>query len=160
MRKKLNILITLLPLFVTGTAFNILPISAQKDPIGSATDDILNMITSINTNDMTLPNSTQATETKTGNATTSMFNMLNSKINISLSQASDIAENFFDSNSSRAVMAQLDKYNGYLVYVVCIMDPSMNLTHVYIDPGNGKIVSTKAASINEARMMHGNVFVS
>lgn len=160
MRKILNILITFLPLFVAGTAFNTLPISAQKDPMGSATDDITNMTTSINTNNLTLPNSTQANETKTSSVKTSMFNMVNSKINISLSQAADIAEDFVDSNSSRAVMSQLDKYNGYLVYVVCILDPSMNLTHVYVDPGNGKIVSTKAASINEARMMHGNVFVS
>lgn len=86
------------------------------------------------------------------------FDELDSKINTSLSEAVEIALET-SSNSSRAVMSQLDQYNGFAVYIVCIMDPSMNLTHVYVDPANGKVLGSQKASMQEAMMMHGKMFM-
>lgn len=156
MRKITIILFPLLTLLIANPLFYIMPISAQINSIENITDDIT---TSVNTKNLTLLNDNQVNEKETTNANSSIFKKVDSKINISLSQAADIAEKFIGNNSSRAVMSQLDEYNGYLVYVVCIMDPSMNLTHVYIDPGDGKIVNTQNSTINEALMMHGNIFM-
>lgn len=92
------------------------------------------------------------------NVKSTVFNALSSKVNVSLSQAANIAEESFANNSSRAVMAQLEISSGQLVYVVCVMDPEMNLNHVYVDPGNGNILGTQKASMAEAMMMHGKMF--
>lgn len=137
--------------------FNMLPISAQINSMENMTG---NITTSVNTKNLNSLNENQVNKKETTKTNSSIFNMVDAKINISLSQAADIAETFVGNNNSRAVMSQLDEYNGYLVYVVCIMDSSMNLTHVYIDPGNGKIIDTQNSSKDEALMMHGNIFMS
>lgn len=145
-----NILIFFVTLLIGSIIYNILPIYAQ---INSTEEMTKGIITTINTKNLTSSNNNQAIENST------MFNVVDSKINVSLGQAADIAEEFIGDNNSRAVMSQLDEYNGYLVYMVCVVDPSMNLTHVYIDPGNGKIVNSLNASIKEAIMMHGKIYM-
>lgn len=156
MRNKTDILIIFVTLLIGSTIYNILPSYAQ---INSTEKTMNGITTTINLNNLTSSSNNQAIENETINAKSNMFNIIDSKIRVSLSEAADIAEVFIGSNNSRAVMSQLDEYNGYLAYVVCIIDPSMNLTHVYIDPGNGKIVDAQNASMKEAMMMHGKMFM-
>jgi hypothetical protein len=49
-------------------------------------------------------------------------------------------------NNSRAVAAYLGEENGYLVYNVMVIDPSMNFSKVIVDPGNGHLLFSKQLS--------------
>lgn len=88
-----------------------------------------------------------------------IFNAISSKVNVSLSQAVETAEQSFGNNNSRGVMGQLEEINGYLVYLVCIFshNPQMKLTHVFVDPGSGNILGTQEATMIEAMRMHGGM---
>src|SRR5919106_995703 len=58
-------------------------------------------------------------------------------------------------NGSHAVAAHIDDKNGYLVYTVMVIDPSMNFSKVIVDPGNGQVLSSKQISKEEHMRMHG-----
>ncbi|MFZ0203713.1 MAG: PepSY domain-containing protein [Nitrososphaeraceae archaeon] len=92
---------------------------------------------------------------------TSSINLMNiigqaigSNVNVSLSDAATTAEGSVG-NNSHAVAAHIDEQNGYLVYNVMVIDPSMNFSKVIVDPGNGQVLFSKQLSKEEHRMMHG-----
>jgi hypothetical protein len=71
-----------------------------------------------------------------------------------LSDAATTAEGSIG-NNSHAVAAHIDEQNGYLVYNVMVIDPSMNLSKVIVDPGNGQVMLSEQISKEEHMMMHG-----
>ena len=75
-----------------------------------------------------------------------------SQIKTSLSDASGAAEKSIG-NNSHAVSAHVSDENGYLVYVVAIVDSNGKLHKVIIDPSNGKILVSRELSGFEALMM-------
>jgi hypothetical protein len=79
---------------------------------------------------------------------------IGSKVNVSLSDAATTAEGSIG-NNSHAVAAHIDEQNGYLVYNVMVIDPSMNLSKVIVDPGNGQVMLSEQISKEEHMMMHG-----
>jgi uncharacterized membrane protein YkoI len=109
----------------------------------------------------TAGNMTSGMFMKPGQNITSSINLMNiiqqaigSKVNVSLSDAATTAEGSIG-NNSHAVAAQLDQRNGYLVYNVMVIDPSMNFSKVIVDPGNGQVLSSKQISKEEHMRMHG-----
>ena len=60
-------------------------------------------------------------------------------------------------NDSHAVAAHIDEQNGYLVYNVMVIDPSMNFSKVIVDPGNGQVLFSKQLSKEEHMMMHAGM---
>jgi hypothetical protein len=96
-----------------------------------------------------------------GNNVTSSINLMSvisnaigSNINVSLSDAATTAESSVG-NGSHAASAELGENNGYLVYNVMVIDPSMNFSRVVVDPGNGEVLFSKQLSKEEHMMMHG-----
>jgi uncharacterized membrane protein YkoI len=81
-------------------------------------------------------------------------NAIGSNINVSLSDAATTAESSVG-NGSHAASAELGENNGYLVYNVMVIDPSMNFSKVVVDPGNGEVLFSKQLSKEEHMMMHG-----
>jgi hypothetical protein len=57
-------------------------------------------------------------------------------------------------NDSHAVSAELGEKSGFLVYIIMIIDPSMNFSKVVVDPGNGEVLSSKQLSKEEHMMIH------
>ena len=75
-----------------------------------------------------------------------------SQIKTSLSDASSAAEKSIG-NNSHAVAAHVSDENGYLVYVVVIVDSNGKVHKLIIDPANGKILVSRELSGFEALMM-------
>ena len=75
---------------------------------------------------------------------------IGSKVNVSLSDAATTAEASVG-NGSHAVAAHIDDKNGYLVYQITVIDPSMNFSKVIVDPGNGQVLLSK--QVSKADMM-------
>ena len=75
-----------------------------------------------------------------------------SQIKTSLSDASSAAEKSIG-NNSHAVGAQVSDENGYLVYVVAVVDSNGKVHKLIIDPSNGKILLSRELSGFEALMM-------
>jgi uncharacterized membrane protein YkoI len=95
-----------------------------------------------------------------GNNITSSINLMSlisnaigSNINVSLSDAATTAESSVG-NGSHAASAELGENNGYLVYNVMVIDPSMNFSKVVVDPGNGEVLFSQQLSKQEHMMMH------
>ena len=80
-------------------------------------------------------------------------NAIGSNINVSLSDAASTAETSVG-NGSHAASAELGENNGYLVYNIMVIDPSMNFSKVVVDPGNGEVLSSKQLSKEEHMVMH------
>src|SRR5919108_4953940 len=117
---------------------------------------------------MMRPNNPRMATTAAGNMTsgmmmkpsqniTSSINLMNligqaieSKVNVSLSDAATTAEASVG-NGSHAVSAHIDDKNGYLVYQITVIDPSMNFSKVIVDPGNGQVLLSK--QVSKADMM-------
>jgi uncharacterized membrane protein YkoI len=100
---------------------------------------------------------------KPGQNITSSINLMNiigqaigSNVNVSLSDAATTAEGSVG-NDSHAVAAHIDEQNGYLVYNVMVIDPSMNFSKVIVDPGNGQVLFSKQLSKEEHMMMHAGM---
>ena len=98
---------------------------------------------------------------KMGNNITSSINLMNiignaigSNINVSLSDASTTAETSVG-NDSHAVSAELGEKNGFLVYNIMVIDPSMNFSKVVVDPGNGEVLLSEPISKGQHMMMGG-----
>ncbi|HEY7228392.1 MAG TPA: PepSY domain-containing protein [Nitrososphaeraceae archaeon] len=75
-----------------------------------------------------------------------------SQIKTSLSDASSAAEKSIG-NNSRAVAGHVSDENGYLVYVVAVVDSNGKVHKLIIDPSNGKILLSRELSGFEALMM-------
>jgi hypothetical protein len=75
-----------------------------------------------------------------------------SQIKTSLSDASSAAEKSIG-NNSRAVAAHVSDENGYLVYVVVIVDSNGKVHKLIIDPANNKILLSRELSGFEALMI-------
>ena len=75
-----------------------------------------------------------------------------SQIKTSLSDASSAAEKSIG-NNSHAVAAHVSDENGYLVYVIVIVDSNGKVHKLISDPANGKILLTRELSGFEAMMM-------
>lgn len=77
-----------------------------------------------------------------------LMNIINqaiqSKVNVSLSEAITAAEGI--GNNSHAAAVYLGEENGYLVYNIMLIDPSMNFSKVIVDPGNGHLLFGKQLS--------------
>ena len=106
-------------------------------------------------------NMTSSMMMKPGQNITSSINLMDiihqaigSKVNVSLSDAATTAEASVGNNSD-AVAAHIDEQNGYLVYNVMVIDPSMNFSKVIVDPGNGQVLFSKQLSKEEHMRMHG-----
>ncbi|HEY7080180.1 MAG TPA: PepSY domain-containing protein [Nitrososphaeraceae archaeon] len=83
-----------------------------------------------------------------------MMNGVHSQMKVSLSDAALAAQEEIG-NSSQAVAANIGVEGGYLVYVICVVDPDMNLHIVMIDPGNGKVLlSQKVPMMQMINMMN------
>jgi hypothetical protein len=78
---------------------------------------------------------------------------IGSRVNVSLSNATTTAEDSIG-NNSHAVASHINEHNGYLVYNVMVIDPSMNISKVIVDPGNGDVLLTEQISKEEHMMMH------
>jgi uncharacterized membrane protein YkoI len=87
------------------------------------------------------------------NLMTTISEAIGSNINVSLSDAATTAETAVG-NGSHAASAELGENNGYLVYNIMVIDPSMNFSKVVVDPGNGEVLSSKQLSKEEHMMMH------
>ena len=98
------------------------PISAQINFMENVTGNTTN---SVNTKNLTLLNDNQVDEIETTNTNLFIFHIVNIKINISLSRVTDTTEIFIDNNNFCTSMSQLDEYNGKLVYVIYIMNSSI-----------------------------------
>ena len=154
------IFVPIMTVLIAGLSLNILVIYGQMNSNGKMTmmmDGGTNMTSTMA--NKSIVNDDQKIENGTINIKSTLFDAIDSKINVTLSQAANIAQEFFGNNNSRVVMAQLDEYNGYLVYLVCVMDSDMNLTHAFIDPGKGTLLGTQRASMTEVMMMHGKMFM-
>jgi hypothetical protein len=108
----------------------------------------------------TAGNMTSGMIMKPGQNITSSINLMNiigqaigSNVNVNLSDAATTAEGSVG-NDSHAVAAHIDEQNGYLVYNVMVIDPSMNFSKVIVDPGNGQVLFSKQLSKEEHMMMH------
>lgn len=77
---------------------------------------------------------------------------ISSQIKTSLSDASSAAEKSIG-NNSHAVAAHVSDENGYLVYVVIIVDSNGKVHKSVIDPANNKILLSRELSGFEALMM-------
>jgi hypothetical protein len=75
-----------------------------------------------------------------------------SQIKTSLSDSSSAAEKSIG-NNSHAVGAHVSDENGYLVYVVAVVDSNGKVHKLIIDPSNGKILLSRELSGFEALMM-------
>jgi hypothetical protein len=105
----------------------------------------------------TAGNMTSGMMMKPGQNVTSSINLMNiigqaieSKVNVSLSDAATTAEASVG-NNSHAVSAHIDDKNGYLVYQITVIDPNMNFSKVIADLGNGQVLLSK--QVSKADMM-------
>ena len=101
-----------------------------------------------NSTNMTSTNGNTTSKSITTNATTpigtiplsnTMSNAVFSKTKVNLSNAVSIAEKAVD-NKSHAISARLGTDNGYLVYIIWIVDGNNSMHRLVVDPGNGKVL--------------------
>jgi hypothetical protein len=96
-------------------------------------------------------NEVKMTSPKGKNVTTSislietMTEALESKINVTLGNATLSAEKLLGENSD-AVAAHLGEENGYLVYYIFALDPDRNFNRILVDPGNGTVIQREQLS--------------
>ena len=79
---------------------------------------------------------------------------IQSKANVTLSEAATSAENALGANS-HVISAHLGIVNGFLVYVTHVVDANNNLHRVIVDAGNGKILSATQLPLANALMHPG-----
>jgi hypothetical protein len=73
---------------------------------------------------------------------------LESKINLSLGNATVAAENSLG-NNSHVVAAHLGEENGYLVYNILALAPDRSFNRILIDPGNGNIILSEQIPVDQ-----------
>jgi uncharacterized membrane protein YkoI len=82
-----------------------------------------------------------------------IFKAIDSKVNISLTQAMTTAEKSVG-NKSFAVAAFGGEYGGYFAYQIILGTPDMTFYNVLVDPGSGQILATQKVSAAELDKMH------
>jgi uncharacterized membrane protein YkoI len=82
-----------------------------------------------------------------------IFQAINSRINISLTQAMTTAERSLG-NDAFAVAAFGSEESGYFAYRIILATPGMKFYYVKVDPGNGQILETQQVSQKELDKMH------
>ena len=82
-----------------------------------------------------------------------IFQAINSQINISLTQAMTTAERSVG-NGAFAVAAFGSEEGGYFAYRTILATPGMKFYYVKVDPGNGEILETQQVSQKELDKMH------
>jgi hypothetical protein len=82
-----------------------------------------------------------------------IFQAINSKINISLTQAMTTAERSIG-NDAFAVAAFGSEEGGYLAYRIILATPEMKFYYVKVDPGKGQMLETQEISQKELDRMH------
>lgn len=88
----------------------------------------------------------------TVNMMDTMYQAIESKFNVTLTQAITTAEQSVG-NDSYAMSANGEEKDGYLVYSVVLGSPDMKFTKVLVDPGNGAVLKIEDMSIMEWMMM-------
>lgn len=88
----------------------------------------------------------------TVNMMDTMYQAIESKFNVTLTQAITTAEQSVG-NGSYAMSANGEEKDGYLVYSIVLGSPDMKFTKVLVDPGNGAVLKTEDMSIMEWMMM-------
>lgn len=78
---------------------------------------------------------------------------IDSKVNISLTQAITTAEQSIDNNSFALAAFGAD-LGGELVYIIILGTPGTEFYSVIVDPGNGQILSSQQNSQKEIEEMH------
>ncbi len=68
-----------------------------------------------------------------------MSNAIFSKTRVNLNNAVSIAEKAVGSKS-HAISARLGTDNGYLVYIIWVVDGNNSMHRLVVDPGNGKVL--------------------
>ena len=86
------------------------------------------------------------------NLFSTISNAIENQVKVSLSEASSTAEGVVG-NNSHALAAHIDKTNGYLTYIVCVLGPNMNINRVIVDPGNGQVLLSTPISLQQFMMM-------
>lgn len=79
--------------------------------------------------------------------------VIDSKVNISLTQAITTAEQSVGYNSFALAAFGAD-LGGDLVYMIILGTPGTDFYNVIVDPGNGQILSSQKSAQNEIEMMH------
>jgi uncharacterized membrane protein YkoI len=106
---------------------------------------------------MTSSQQQQHDQTKINNVTIDLeqviFQAINSKINISLTQAMTTAEKLVG-NDAFAVAAFGSEENGHFAYRIILATPVMEFYWIKVDPGNGQILETQQISQKELDKMH------
>jgi uncharacterized membrane protein YkoI len=82
-----------------------------------------------------------------------IFQAINSRINISLTQAMTTAERSVG-NDAFAVAAFGSEEGGYFAYRIILATSGMKFYWVKVDPGNGEILDTQEVSQKELDKMH------
>lgn len=72
---------------------------------------------------------------------------ITSELHVSLANASLIAEKAVGS-SAHAVSVRLGIVQGSLVYIALVVDSNNNFHHVFVDPGNGKVLASGLLLMN------------
>lgn len=81
-----------------------------------------------------------------------MYQAIESKFNVTLSQAITTAEQSAG-NNSYAMSAKGEEKNGFMVYSILLGSPDMIFHKVTVDPGNGQVLQTEEMSKMEWMMM-------
>lgn len=84
----------------------------------------------------------------TVNVMDTMYKAIESKFNVTLTQAITTAEQSVG-NGSYALSANGEEKDGFLLYSVVLGSPDMNFTKVLVDPGNGEVLQTENISTME-----------
>ena len=130
--------------------FNSIPMNAQAQPM---TSEMTKMDTQKNSSD--IQNSNWTGSVDISKVLRESFNPL---IKVSLSEAINKAELNIGNNSS-AVAAFIHPVNGYLVYVIYLLNDHNEVTKVITDVGTGNILNVKKMTIEEMmfKFHHGGM---
>ncbi len=130
--------------------FNSIPMNAQAQPM---TSEMTKMDTQKNSSD--IQNSNWTGSVDISKVLREAFNPL---IKVSLSEAINKAELNIGNNSS-AVAAFIHPVNGYLVYVIYLLNDHNEVTKVITDVGTGDILNVKKMTIEEMmfKFHHGGM---
>jgi hypothetical protein len=111
---------------------------------------MLNNITNLASENRTHVNSKIILENFTGSIPIlpTLRKALRQEMQVSLSNASTIAENSVGENSTASV-AMINAETGFLVYVVFVTDEENVAHRVTVDAGNGTVLSSEKTSDNE-----------
>ncbi len=148
--KELGLLACTFFLVLFLFTFNSIPMNAQAQPM---TSEMTKMDTQKNSSD--IQNSNWTGSVDISKVLREAFNPL---IKVSLSEAINKAELNIGNNSS-AVAAFIHPVNGYLVYVIYLLNDHNEVTKVITDVGTGDILNVKKMTIEEMmfKFHHGGM---